>query len=267
LRQLGENIIRDLKQLYEKVKQYPLISLLFIIALLLLIALPHWQVSGINNATEKVTQENQYRATFAQILGGVAIGIGLYYTWRRVTIAENDLKVSQEGQITERFTRAVDQLGAIDQFGNKALEIRLGGIYALERISNESEKDYWPIMEILTAYVRMNSSIDSSVNGNIQAIEPISMDIQANEFTKKENSKVRKIPLDIQAILTVIGRRKASSNFGEADRLGLQKTLDLQRTYLRKANLFMANLNAANLEEANLEGLILKELTLKTLTL
>ena len=40
------------------------------------------------------------------------------------------------------------------------MEIRLGGIYALERISNESEKDYWPIMEILTAYVRKNSSVE-----------------------------------------------------------------------------------------------------------
>ena len=71
-----------------------------------------------------------------------------------------NLKIAQEGQITERFTRAVDQLGAIDQLGNPAIEIRLGGIYALERIANESEKDYWPIMEILTAYVRKNSPVE-----------------------------------------------------------------------------------------------------------
>ena len=32
--------------------------------------------------------------------------------------------------------------------------MRLGGIYALERIANDSDKDYWPIMETLTAYVR-----------------------------------------------------------------------------------------------------------------
>ena len=28
------------------------------------------------------------------------------------------------------------------------------GIYALERIAKESREDYWPVMEILTAYVR-----------------------------------------------------------------------------------------------------------------
>jgi hypothetical protein len=52
--------------------------------------------------------ENSYRATFAQIFGGIAIGIDVYYTWKRITIAENNLKVSQEGKITERFTRAFE---------------------------------------------------------------------------------------------------------------------------------------------------------------
>ncbi|HZY25115.1 MAG TPA: hypothetical protein VFE71_04765, partial [Bacteroidales bacterium] len=146
----------------EKAKRKPqiLIGLVILLAAISLIWLPYWRVSqfGINNATENATLENQYRATLAQMLGGVAIGIGIYYTWRRVIIAENslkhahetlvanqkiaqdNLKVAQEGQITERFTRAIDQLG------NEKMEIRLGGAYALERISKESDEDYWPIM-------------------------------------------------------------------------------------------------------------------------
>lgn len=131
--------------IYKKAKQYTIRVFItvtkvciFIISLSLFLAIlqqvPHWQVSqyGIINATERATLENQYRATLAQILGGIAIGIGLYYTWRRITIAEKELKVSQEGQIIERFTRAVDKLGTIDQSENPAIEIRLGGIYALE---------------------------------------------------------------------------------------------------------------------------------------
>jgi hypothetical protein len=51
-------------------------------------------------------------------------------------------------------SRAIDQLGKVDDKGNKLFEIRIGGIYALQRIARESEEDYWPIMEILTAYVR-----------------------------------------------------------------------------------------------------------------
>jgi hypothetical protein len=135
LKQVWENTKKDMRQLFEKIKHYPLITLLFIIAVLLLIFVPYVQVSlsGINNSTIEAAQVNQDRATLAQIFGGVAIGIGLYYTWRRIAISEKELKttqknlaitqknlrVAQESQITERFTRAVDQLG------NPAMEIRL----------------------------------------------------------------------------------------------------------------------------------------------
>jgi hypothetical protein len=88
--------------------------------------------------------------TLAQILAGAALLSGLYFTWRT-------LQVNREGQITERFTRAIDQLGKVDDNNNKLFEIRLGGIYALERISRESEEDHWPIMEVLTAYVRQHA--------------------------------------------------------------------------------------------------------------
>jgi len=95
-----------LYECFEKAKKYPYIWICFVILLaaISLIWLPHWRVSyfGINNATENATLENQYRATIAQILGGGAIGIGIYYTWRRVTIAENSLKHSQETLIANQ---------------------------------------------------------------------------------------------------------------------------------------------------------------------
>ena len=62
--------------------------------------------------------------------------------------------VSQEGQITDRFTRAIEQLGA------EQLQVRLGGIYALERIARDSPGDHWPIMEVLTAFVRENAPLE-----------------------------------------------------------------------------------------------------------
>src|SRR5215217_7032272 len=89
--------------------------------------------------------------TLAQILGGTALLSGLYFTWRT-------LQVNREGQITERFTRAIDQLGKIEDEGNRLFEIRLGGIYSLGRIARENqEPDDWLIMEVLTAYVRQHA--------------------------------------------------------------------------------------------------------------
>ena len=97
--------------------------------------------------------ENEARRTLAYILGGILAIIGITLAHRRiralerqVQIGQEQLQVAQEGQITERFTRAIEQLGS------DKMEIRLGGIYALERIANDSDKDYWPIIETLTAY-------------------------------------------------------------------------------------------------------------------
>ncbi|AKB22311.1 pentapeptide repeat-containing protein [Methanosarcina sp. WH1] len=289
---LAKNTTRDFNKIFSIIQEYPLISISFIFAVIFLFVFPYLQVDlrGINNVTIEAELENQYRATLAQILGGVAIAIGLYYTWRRIgiaekelqatqttlkvaqdnlkvtqdnlkvtqEIAENNLKVSKEGQITERFTHAVDQLGAIDQLGKVAMEIRLGGIYALERISKESENDYWPIMEILTAYVRKNSSSDIVEN---KKVTQISMDIQANESKKSEFPKARKISLDIQAVLTVIGKRLHSFNNGESTRLNLGMThlegANLQEAHLEGADLSWAHLEVADLQEAHLEGAFL----------
>jgi len=99
--------------------------------------------------------ENEARKTLAYILGGVLAIVGITLAHRRiralerqVQVGQEQLQVAQEGQITERFTRAIEQLGS------QEMAIRLGGIYALERIANDSDKDYWPIIETLTAYVR-----------------------------------------------------------------------------------------------------------------
>src|ERR671916_2810507 len=106
---------------------------------------------------ERPALVNEYRRTWAQIIGGFGLLLGLYFTWRRIEISQQELEATRDQQVTERFTRAIDQLGETDDKGNKRMEIRLGGIYALERIARDSEKDHWPIMEVLTAYVRQHA--------------------------------------------------------------------------------------------------------------
>src|SRR5258708_10888622 len=58
------------------------------------------------------------------------------------------LDVTRRGQLTERFSRAVEQLG---QTGEDKLDIRLGGIYAMEQIAKESAELQGPIFEIMCA--------------------------------------------------------------------------------------------------------------------
>ncbi len=45
---------------------------------------------------------------------------------------------TRDSKITERFAKAVEQLGAVDKDGRKLLELHFGGIYTLQRIARDS---------------------------------------------------------------------------------------------------------------------------------
>src|SRR3984893_19565387 len=72
--------------------------------------LPQWMVSGGGLTKEQLLKaRSDLRTTGVQALGGFVLllgaGVGAYLTSGQVRIA-------REGQITERFTRAIDQLGS-----------------------------------------------------------------------------------------------------------------------------------------------------------
>jgi hypothetical protein len=69
---------------------------------------------------------------------------------------EAQTKADLMRRITESFSKAIEQLGS------DKLEVRLGGVYALERISQESPQDYWTVMENLTAFVRERTCRDEA---------------------------------------------------------------------------------------------------------
>jgi hypothetical protein len=93
-------------------------------------------------AAERAKAESDFRGHLLQALGGLVLIAGAYFTGR--TFALN-----REGQITERYTRAVEQLANDDK-----LDVRIGGIYALERIARDSATHYEPVVEVLTAFLR-----------------------------------------------------------------------------------------------------------------
>jgi hypothetical protein len=154
--------------------------------------------------------ENEARRTLAYIMGGILAIIGITLAYRRIRALERQVLVAQEGQITERFTRAIEQLGS------DRMEVRLGGIYALERIANDSDKDFWPIMETLTAYVRERAPWNEALAAGGEE--------SSNEKSAVQTKSRPKPATDIQAILTVLGRRKYYYKQGETEPLDLRGT-------------------------------------------
>lgn len=112
---------------------------------------------------------------------------------KQTAVAQEKVSIDEQTHYTTLYTRAIELLGATHQTQNPKLtvptrEIRIGAIYALERIAHDSPKDHWPIMEVLTAYIRKNSAVKLGLNDVINAYQEIAEE-------------------DIKAIITVIGRR------------------------------------------------------------
>ncbi len=199
------------------------------------------------------------------VAGLGAATLGIWLTWRRTNALElqtkqdakrliAESKSQEEFLITQTFTRSIDQLG-----GEK-LEVRLGAIYALERIARTSRKDHWTIIEILTAFVRERAPAPEPeiVDETVMPIEPRKIFVDTRE--------------DIQVALTVLGRRTVEHEEG-VQRVNLRATnlsrydlshaklagADLRECYFRYADLNGANLEAADLEQADLQNANLDE--------
>jgi len=191
---------------------------------------------------DKVGLQNGIYTTLVQALGGAFFFVTAYLTWRNV-------KATEEKQVTERFSKAVEMLGS------DKIEIRLGGIYALERIAKDSGKDYWIIVEILTGFVREHSK-------------------SRWEQEKTQLEQVREAahpPTDIQAILTVLKHRTLSYGKGEEYlpnlRLADFSWMILAKSTIKEMNLWGAKLQNSNLQESKLMGANLAQANLSGINL
>lgn len=245
--------------LVEQSWEFMLIGGAGLLGLLLLVMVPILQVPDSlrpdQNQFETLDKFHEARTnartTLAQILGGILLLISVAFTYSQLQDARRALEVTQQRQVADRFGLAASQLDV-----ENGLSVRLGGIYALEQIARDDPDGYyWPSMQLLAAYIREQTRRD-----HLQATEagdPFSNGRSASE-----------LPVDVQAALTVLGRREdppedqpivslnlmsvslPGSNLASAD----LRWVNLQRANLRQAILDQARLDHANLAEADLNG-------------
>jgi Pentapeptide repeats (8 copies) len=220
------------------------------IAAICIYAFPSWIVRrGINHSAfrelkpdQRLKAENDVRAALLQALAGAAVLTGGLAAW-------GQFKVAREGKITDRYTSAVQQLG------DAKPAVRIGGIYALERIAKDSDVDRRTIIEVLSAFVRQRAR---------------------RPPTGGENDEEKKVRADVQAALTVLGRldqsgmkidlsdtdlhrvELPSSNFDGAEfTFAVLREAHLPEARLRDARFCWADLSGANLRKAVLQSAVL----------
>jgi hypothetical protein len=185
--------------------------------------LPHELIhrgSGVSALNEKdlLGAQNAVRTAAIQALGGLAVILGTVLTARSALAT---IRQTREGQYTDRFSAAIGHLAS------DGLIETLGGIHELARVARQSRLDHWPVMEVLTAYLRENHAATGA---------PMAGDA----------------PPPVRAIAVALRERDADS-----ERPDLGQKLDLFNVDLRKTRLEQIDLRQANLADCDLGGAFL----------
>ncbi len=254
------------KRLWENSRKNPAIVLLIIAWGFIIIALylfaPHlYKLYGILSQQIEINQNSDldYRGIairYFGIVAGAGAIIGYIFATGRNIMLDSQNKINAQAQITESMVQAIAQIGAVNG-SEPNIEVRLGGLYSLQRIMQDSEERELSILKILYAYVRENLKRDKTKQPK-----------QINSLFETYN-----LPEDIQAALNIISQfnkeRKAQGkkllrdnelNFSHTDFSDYSlKRMDFSDAILENANLsgtdlYQANLSGAFLHGANLSG-------------
>ena len=195
--------------------------------------LAHHDVGLVKGSLHETALDNYARGRLLTLGAGLFAAGALVFTAQNFILSRHTLELSQrtfelteQGQVTDRYTKAVEQLGS------DKLDVRIGGIYALERVSRDSAKDQPTVMEVLTAFIREHSREQWPPSDAGQPVQE------------------RSTRPDVQAAVTVVGRRDQERGIVLID----LTDADLTRADLTDARLARARLARARLTDAYLGG-------------
>lgn len=207
---------------------------LLTVVLWLVLRLPQMLYSYVPDPKERAGAEATTRTGLIAGLAGLA-ALG------SLTVTARTYRLSLQGQLTDRYTKAVAQLG------DDKLDIRLGGIYALERLAVDSKRDHPTVVEVLSAYVRERTRTRATPRTrppNRRTAHPLRLTSTPGPVTE-----------DIQAALTVLGRLPVRPGVNRANLSGANLTgASLDKADLFEADFDRADLTGASLSQANLSG-------------
>jgi hypothetical protein len=209
---------------------------------------------------DRINAQNGVYNQLYQGIGALVLGCLAYTGWHYLRRTQTQFQYTDRQLIADRFGQAISYLAS------DKLEVRLGGIYLLERLAQESPSEYWLTIEVLTAFVRESSSTVVALPTPTLPERPLKI-VGALEppIASRKQPQLLRVPTDIQAVMTILSRRDTSrdrpdriialrqSNLRDADLNGIElHGADLWKVNLAEAQLWQAKLIGASLGRANL---------------
>ncbi|WP_146231643.1 pentapeptide repeat-containing protein [Lentzea atacamensis] len=193
------------------------------VAALVVAAVLWWRTRPVGSPSSPGSSSSSRESRWARISGivtAITAVLALLFTALSLAATRDQIEVARQGQINDRYTRAVDQVGAQ---GPENLHRRIGGIYALERIAADSPHDHQStVVEVLSAFIRSTSP-------------------------RPKNGTCGETPVDVLAAFTVLARRNVTLD-------PKPMVIDLRDTCLRAARAPQGNLTGMSFVGADLTG-------------
>ncbi|MGW3031113.1 pentapeptide repeat-containing protein [Streptomyces sp. NPDC001178] len=231
---------------YREALAFMALALVVLFVLLFAIFEPKWVVERVEGSkafsgmtqTDKLKAENDVRTVMIQALVGAFFLFTALFTWR-------GFRLNRQGQITERFSRAVDQLGKENE-----ASVRVGAVLSLDRVARESKADRATIANLLAVHIRSKDRVTTP---------------GARRSSAKRTSHLGLEPDAAMALIVlarihrlgvsevVSGWKDSSHRYADLRGVNLRGA-DLYGAYLADVDLSAADLSDAVLSLANLQG-------------
>jgi Pentapeptide repeats (8 copies) len=215
--------------------------------------------------------QNDLRTTALQAIAGLAILAGAILAFQQLSEDRQQSTAARElavqGQASERFTRAIDQLGS------DRTEVRVGGIYGLEQIARQAPDNRLAVIEVLVAYLHRSSPrlAESTTDRSVNVVGPAPEAQAAITVLARRRPLVTDRPLDLSNLdlsgVRIRGERLHSNpnnpagsepdefgGFGYAYWIGNLRSVNLSGTDLRGATFSEVYLQGADLSGTDLRG-------------
>ncbi|MFE4529465.1 pentapeptide repeat-containing protein [Streptomyces anulatus] len=178
-------------------------------------------------------------------------GLSLQQNTAELGNRSREIDLAQGSQVTDRFTAAIAQLG------DKSIEVRLGGIFALQRIMIDSPRDQTAIVKILSAYIRTHGKGAEKVaftGAPARDVARVDVASAAVVIAGRDASRDSSEAVNNLDLITWSGARLPGADFPDPSSLDYVKLTgaDLRRADLSAASLSHADFTEANLADASL---------------
>jgi uncharacterized protein YjbI with pentapeptide repeats len=188
---------------------------------------------------DEVNLKSNIYFNLIQNLGGMFFLVTSYFAWRNLIVAQANLKVTEEKQLTDRLAKAFENLDS------ESTSLKLGAIYTLKRIASESSEECQFIWDILDAFIRKNSSSNhlssTELRLALKILVELSRQLKIENFSRQ--------PPTNSSGLYLFGANLKNLDFRRSVFL---QNADLQESVLDGANLSGADLRGANLSRSYL---------------